>query len=198
MASKTGAVLFLLSLLLPATALAAAEKIVPVLKIGDEAPEFTLKPYNPKDAGAAVISLGNMVGSDSEDPSVKVVLVSFMASWCGPCKKEMPFLQSLQDKYKAQGLRVLLVSIDKEEAGQAEVKKLIEQHKVTVPVLMDRFNFVAKRWLGDKSPLPSVFLVDKKGAIAMATSGYGEDATTFLEGKVKEALGPSAVASETK
>ncbi len=168
------------------------EPIIPVLKIGDEAPTFTLKPYNPQGKGIAMVSLGNLVGSDAEDKDAKLVLVSFGASWCEPCKKEMPFLQVLQDKYGPQGLRVLLVSIDKEEAGQTAMKGLVATHKLTLPVLMDRFNMAAKRWLGDKAPLPSVFLVDKAGKIAMASYGYGEDASSFLEKSVAERLAPAA------
>lgn len=170
----------------------AKEPIIPVLKVGDEAPTFTLKPYNPQGKGIAMVSLGNLVGPDAEDKEAKVVLVSFGASWCGPCKKEMPFLQEMQDKYGAQGLRVLLVSIDKEEAGQAAMKDLVEKHKLSIPVLMDRFNMAAKRWLGDKAPLPSVFLVDKAGKIAMASYGYGEDASTFMEKSITERLAPAA------
>lgn len=171
---------------------APKEPIIPVLKLGDEAPTFTLKPYNPQGKGIAMVSLGNLVGADAEDKEAKLVLVSFGASWCEPCKKEMPFLQTLQDKYGAQGLRVLLVSIDKEEAGQAAMKELVEKHKLSIPVLMDRFNMAAKRWLGDKAPLPSVFLVDKAGKIAMASYGYGEDASTFMEKSVAERLAPAA------
>jgi len=179
----------------PAEPAAPKEPIVPVLKLGDEAPTFTLKPYNPQGKGIAMVSLGNLVGPDAEDKESKLVLVSFGASWCAPCKKEMPFLQTLHEKYGPQGLRVLLVSIDKEEAGQAAMKGLVEEHKLTLPVLMDRFNMAAKRWLGDKAPLPSVFLVDRQGKIAMASYGYGEDASTFLEKSVTERL---AAAGATK
>lgn len=164
------------------------EASAPVLALGATAPEFTLPAYNPQAVGQAVVALSSMVGSDCEAKDVKAVLVSFMASWCKPCKKELPFLQELSAKFKDKGLRVLVVSIDKEDAGQNDVRAIIEKDKLTVPVLKDRFNFVARRWLGDKSPLPSVFLVDPDGKIALAHAGYQKDARQFLESEVEKAL----------
>ena len=61
--------------------------------------------------------LDQFAGDEPEDASAKVVLISFFASWCEPCKREMPFLVQLDRMYRGQGLRVLGVNIDKEEPG---------------------------------------------------------------------------------
>lgn len=191
-----GALVVLLAVF-PAAAV-AADLPPPVLEAGSSAPDFTLPAYNPQSVGRPVVSLGAMVGSDAESKEVKAVLVSFMASWCKPCEKELPFLQQIAGELKDQGLRVLVISIDKEEEEQAKIRALIEKHKITVPVLKDRFNFVARRWLGEKSPLPSVFIVDPAGKIAVASAGYTEDATAFLRKEVDRVLaGGAAVARET-
>jgi peroxiredoxin len=186
----------LVAILLAAPIAGAEEATAPVLQVGSTAPEFTLPVYNPAAAGLPTASLGSLVGDEADSHDVKVVLVSFMASWCKPCKKELPFLQKLAGQYHDRGLRVLVVSIDKEEKGQEEVRALIDQLKITVPVLKDRFNFVARRWLGEKSPLPSVFLVDAHGKIAMASSGYAKDASTFLTGEVEKVLASAPAPAE--
>jgi thiol-disulfide isomerase/thioredoxin len=112
-----------------------------------------------------------------------------MASFCGPCKKEMPYLQTLSEKYKADGLRVMMVAIDKDEEGQKKVADLIEKNKITFPVLKDRFNIVARRWLGTQSPLPSLFIVRPDGTVGSVHRGYGEDGSTILAKEVETALG---------
>jgi peroxiredoxin len=91
--------------------------------------------------------------------------------------------------YREHGLRVLGVDIDKEEAGIDAAKKLIATAKVTYPVLSDRFNFLARRYLGEKAPLPSVFIVQRDGVVAKIERGYAKDASHFLLAEVQDALG---------
>jgi len=61
--------------------------------------------------------------------------------------------------------------------------------KVGFPVLSDRFNFLAKRYLGDEAPLPSVFLVARDGTVLRIERGYAKDASAFLLSEVQQALG---------
>ncbi len=155
---------------------------------GKPAPMFRLPVYNAKAVGASVVGLDRYLGADAADKGAKVVMLSFMASFCAPCKKEMPYLQSLHEKYSAQGLRVVMVSIDTEAAGQKIIDELIETHKVTFPVLKDRFNLVARRWLGTQSPLPSLFMIKPNGVVLAVHRGYNEEASALLEKEVKDAL----------
>ena len=150
---------------------------------------FRLPVYNAKEVGETAVGLDKFVGADRTDAKTKVLVVSFMASFCGPCKKEMPYLQTLSEKYKADGLRVMLVAIDKDEDGQKKVADLITANKVTFPVLKDRFNIVARRWLGTQSPLPSLFIVRPDGTIGSVHRGYGEDGSVLLAKEVEAALG---------
>jgi thiol-disulfide isomerase/thioredoxin len=176
----------LAALVLLAALPAAAEE-----EIGEglPAPSFSLRTMNPEVAGTGWIALDRFVGDEPEDPAAKVVLISFFASWCEPCKREMPFLVQLDRMYRDQGLRVLGIAIDKEEAGIEAAKNLIQSAKVTYPVLSDRFNFLARRYLGDKAPLPSVFIVRRDGTIAKIERGYAKDASAFLLSEVQDALG---------
>jgi thiol-disulfide isomerase/thioredoxin len=135
-----------------------------------------------------MLGLDRFTGPDARDKGAKLVVVSFMASFCGPCKKEMPYLQSLAEKYRPLGLRVMMVAIDKDEEGQKKVAELLEANKVTFPVLKDRFNIVARRWLGAQSPLPSLFLIRPDGTVMSMHRGYSDDASTILDREIGAAL----------
>jgi thiol-disulfide isomerase/thioredoxin len=157
-------------------------------EVDKPAPSFRLPVYNSKEAGVTAVGIDRYVGAEATDKSTRALMVSFMASFCGPCKKEMPYLQQLHEKYQAQGLRVMMVSIDTEEDGQKKVAELIAANKVTFPVLKDRFNIVARRWLGTKSPLPSLFMVRPDGTISAVHRGYSQDGVELLNKEVESAL----------
>ncbi len=123
---------------------------------------------------------------------MKAVLLSFFATFCAPCKREMPYLEQLQEQFRDQGLRVVMVSIDRDEDAGAKIEALAKQNKVSFPILKDRFNFLARRYLGETAPLPSVFLIGRDGVVRELNRGYGKDASTFLLASVRTALGLSA------
>jgi len=168
----------------------AAEPLPPpVLKIGDDAPIFNGLLHNAAEAGVEHVDLSSLVGADADEPGVKLVLVSFFATWCGPCKKELPFLVKLSHANKAKGLRVISVAIDKEESKWPQIVELVAQHKVDYPVVKDRYNLIARRYLGDKTPLPAVFLIGRDGLVKLVKQGYPKDAAEFLEAEVERELG---------
>ncbi len=159
----------------------------PVLKVGDEAPQFSGLLHDPDQAGMQRIDLSSLVGSDAETPA-KAVLISFFATWCKPCKKELPLLQQLSTEYKDKGLRIVSVAIDKDEAQWPVIKELVAQNHVTFPVVKDRYNIIARQYLGQKTQLPSVFIVARDGTVALVKQGYPDDAAEFLRSEVEKAL----------
>jgi thiol-disulfide isomerase/thioredoxin len=179
-------------LLLSAAPAAAEEEIGE----GLPAPSFSLRTMNPEVAGTPWVALDRFVGEEPEDPSAKVVLISFFASWCEPCKRELPFLVQLDRMYRDRGLRILGIAIDTEEAGIEAARRLVAAAKVSYPVLSDRFNFLARRYLGEQAPLPSVFVVRRDGTIAKIERGYSKDASAFLLAHVEDALGIERKASK--
>jgi thiol-disulfide isomerase/thioredoxin len=183
-----------LAVLLAAVPASAADEV----GIGLPAPAFSLKTLNPDASGASWIALDRYAGDEPEDAGSKAVLLTFFASWCEPCKKEMPFLVQLDQLYREQGLRVLGVCIDKEDAGVEAARKLVADKKVAYPVLADRFNFLARRYLGEQAPLPSVFLIKRDGTIARIERGYTKDASAFLLAEVQELLGVKPTAASPK
>jgi peroxiredoxin len=89
----------------------------------------------------------------------KVVLVNFWATWCPPCRKELPDLQSLSEKFKDQGLVVLAIS----DEDAAKVKPFVEQRKLTYPVLLDNGGEVAKEF--SIEGIPKSFVYDRDGKL---------------------------------
>ena len=94
-----------------------------------------------------------------KDLQGKVVLVNFWATWCPPCRKEMPDLQALYDKYKEQGFVVLAIS--DEEA--AKVSPFIVERKISYPVLLDPGRKVNDAFVVEG--IPKSFVYDRKGKI---------------------------------
>ncbi len=116
--------------------------------IGQAAPDFTLKSLNGGD-----ISLSSYKG--------KVVLLNFWATWCTPCRDEMPPMNKLYLKYKNNGLVVLAVSTD--DSTMVVEKFLIKNH-VDFPVLLDTGKTVAKTKYRINAQ-PTTFLIGKDGTI---------------------------------
>jgi peroxiredoxin len=90
----------------------------------------------------------------------KVVLVNFWATWCPPCRKELPDLQALYTRFKARGLVVLGIS----DEDAAKVQPFVAQHDMTYPVLLDPGRKVNK--LFEVQGIPRTFIYDRSGKLA--------------------------------
>jgi cytochrome c biogenesis protein CcmG/thiol:disulfide interchange protein DsbE len=91
----------------------------------------------------------------------KVVLLDFWATWCGPCKIEIPWFIEFQRKYKDQGFTVLGVSMD--EGGWSEVRPFVDQMKMNYPVLLGNDDMTAP--FGGIEVLPTTLIIDKQGRV---------------------------------
>jgi thiol-disulfide isomerase/thioredoxin len=104
---------------------------------------------------------------DLADYRGKVVLVNFWATWCEPCRDEMPALQRLQESLRDQGLVVLTINVgDSEEKAAA----FFDQAGLRLPVLFDK-DWSVSRSLWKVRLLPATFIVDRKGAIRYSVLG---------------------------
>ncbi len=178
------AALALSLLLAPAPARAGKGK-GPVISVGEKAPGFFLKTINAKSAGMPRLVLANVL----EDEATKAVVISFFATWCAPCKKELPVLQQLWKAYEKDGLRIVVVSIDKEKEAVASLAAFAEELGLTYPVVSDRFNLLARRYLGATTTLPSLFITDGDGVIKSIHQSYDDDAAFELEKELAGLLG---------
>jgi peroxiredoxin len=122
---------------------------------GKAAPAFTLT-----DVSGKKISLAEFKGHP--------VVVNFWATWCGPCKLEMPWFQEFSSKYKDQGLEVLGLSQD-DGASRQDVADAAKKIGVSYPILMPDEK-VAKQY-GGVDYLPETFYIDRAGKVVEVTAG---------------------------
>lgn len=118
--------------------------------------------------GFALLDLNNEK-VDINSFKSKVVFINFWASWCGPCRKEMPAMEKLYNKYKKKGFVILAINyMEKKE----KAKSFIEEMQLTFPALLDLDGSVSK--LFKVYALPSSFFIDKKGRIRGVAYGARE------------------------
>jgi peroxiredoxin len=118
------------------------------------APNFTLKSNSGKN-----LKLSELRG--------QVVLLNFWASWCGPCRTEMPLLVKIHDKYKGMGFTVLGVNVEEDSTPAISI---IKKTKIGFPVLFDNTNSVSK--LYNVSAMPSTVIIDRDGNMRYLHEGY--------------------------
>ena len=123
-------------------------------EIGDTMPAYSGKLLDGSD-----FQLGQLKG--------KVVLINVWATWCGPCRFEVPELESLHKQYSGSGLKVIGVSVD--EGGEDTVKQFVAEHKMTYAVAVDPEGRIAN--LLQTTVLPTTVLIDRSGKIVWRQVG---------------------------
>ncbi len=113
-----------------------------------------------------------------------VVLLNLWATWCGPCRFEIPELQALHDRYKAQKFQVIGVSLD--ESGPESVKQFVTEQKMTYPIVLDAEGKLAN--LLQTSVLPTTVLLDRNGKIVWKRLGMIEKNDQELVKAIEAAL----------
>ena len=127
------------------------------INVGNMAPDFQLQNLT-----GQTVKLSDFRG--------KPVLLNFWATWCGPCRSEMPYLQQISDNSAATGLVMLAV-----DAGEnaTVVQKFMTELNLTIPVLLDTDKAVSKSY--SITAIPSTFLIDKNGVIQKKILGAFPD-----------------------
>ncbi len=124
---------------------------------GSPAPDFTLQDVDGKSFRAA-----DYLGRQP-------ILMDFWATWCGPCKTELPHLDDIYQDFKEQGLLFLAISEDSPRSA-SKVKPYVRSMNYAATVLMDPDGQVLRKYFG--SSLPHTVLIDRNGKIARTFQGY--------------------------
>lgn len=157
----TGRVWGILALLIVCGLASAAEERV--------APEFTL----PTDHGD--VTLSQFRG--------QVVYVDFWASWCGPCRKSFPWMSDLQDRYKAQGLKVIAINLD---SDRALGEKFLARYPARFTVAYNPQGDIAETY--GVTGMPTSYLVDREGRIHAEHLGFRESELADVETQIRALL----------
>ena len=149
---------------------------------GGKAPDFSLR-----DIDGRTVSL--------DDYSGKVIVISFWATWCTPCKAEMPHLQTMFHEYKEQGFVVLSISVD-EARNEPQVKSTIRAGGYDFPVLLDQDSAVVTLFNPRKS-VPFSVVIGQDGNIHSTHEGYSPGDEAKLKAEVEALLGIGDPPGET-
>lgn len=147
---------------------AAASAALP--RVGSPAPDFVLK-----SATGHNIRLSELRG--------QVVLINFWASWCGPCREELPLLEKLHARYRKAGFALLAVNIDDDRAN---ADTLLRKLGVGLAPLYDGDKRVAKRY--DVDTMPATLIVDRDGRVRYVHRGFRRGYEAKYEREVRELL----------
>lgn len=161
-------------LLLVCTALACGEarpEFRP-LRAGDQAPEYAAPSLD-----GDTISLASLRGS--------AVMLNVWATWCAPCREEMPGLQALHERFSGDGLRVIGVSVDNRGAERA-IREFADGLGITFTLLHDPADLVARRFR--TTGVPETFLIDAGGRIVHRWIGRFEPEADDVIARVSAAL----------
>ncbi len=143
-----------------------------------QAPDFTLK-----DANGHTVRLSDYRG--------KVVLLDFWATWCGPCKIEIPWFQEFERQYKDKGFAVIGVAMDEE--GWNVVKPFAQHMSINYRVVVGDDSIGDLYANGGIDALPTTFLIDRGGRIASVHVGLSSKSD--FEDDIQELLKPSGIAA---
>ena len=137
------------------------------LQVGEEAPTFYLRDLQGND-----IFLRDFCGKALRKPwknkEKYAVVLSFFATWCVPCQKEIPLLHEIQQKYKDKNLKIILIDVGEKKE---KVAPFIKEKGYTLPVLLDKYNVVAKKKY-KVFALPHLFIIDQNGIIRLVKLGF--------------------------
>ncbi|MBM4334124.1 MAG: TlpA family protein disulfide reductase [Deltaproteobacteria bacterium] len=145
-------------------------------KIGEETPAFITSTIDSKRV---------VLKEYWEQQAKKVVVLSFFATWCQPCRDDLRYLQKVQSQYEASGLQVLAV-LTQDSSKEGIVKEFMQKLGVNLPVLTDEYGIIGKRYA--VTALPCNYVIDKGGILRARYLGYSDAVKRDFEKRLKELL----------
>ena len=152
--------------------LACSDQPAPRVEIGQPAPRYAATTLAGDSASTAAL-----VG--------KVVLLNIWATWCAPCRDEIPYLQSLYDKHRAEGLEIVGVSVDA-RGQESAIREFASEFRMTYPIWLDPDERVQSLYLA--LGVPSSYLIDRSGILRWRRLGTIHESDTTLTRALSAAL----------
>jgi peroxiredoxin len=115
-----------------------------------------------------VLSTQDGVQVSLEDLEGKPLIINFWASWCPPCRAEMPAFQQVYQEYSDQGLMIAAVNMTHQDS-LADINNFVDQNQLSFPILMDEQGLVSKQY--NIHSLPTTFFIDSSGTIQRVIIG---------------------------
>ena len=135
--------------------------------VGDKAPAFALPT-----AQGETVSLEKLRG--------RVVYVDFWASWCAPCRRSFPWMNEMQQRYGDRGVTIVAINVDKR---REDADRFLRQYPASFAVVFDAAGATPGAY--DVKAMPSSYVVDRDGRIAVIEHGYRDDRGSELEAKIR-------------
>lgn len=158
---------------------------------GMSIPKFFARVYNESASGYGVVRSDNLFNGKN-----KAVVVSFFASYCKPCKKEIFVLNDFYNKYRDKGVMIVEISIDLEKEGMDLFKSIVDDSKLTIPCVIDSMGVISRRFGVER--LPTLFVFDKYGYVKKRFEGYTEESIRDFEKVVLDLISDEKVKIDEK
>jgi cytochrome c biogenesis protein CcmG, thiol:disulfide interchange protein DsbE len=113
----------------------------------------------------------------------KVVYVDFWASWCGPCKRSFPWMNDMLAKYRAQGLEIVAVNVDRK---REDAERFLAAAPAQFTVVYDASGSAPAAW--QVKAMPTSYLIDANGTIALVESGFRDERKGEVEDRIRAVL----------
>jgi thiol-disulfide isomerase/thioredoxin len=139
------------------------------------APGDTPPPIGMSDRTGRIVDLQDLKG--------KVVVIDFWASWCRPCRQEMPVLEALHEKYAADGLVIIGINID---SSVKKMNKFLEGAPVSFRIVHDRKLEIASRY--EPPTMPSSYFISRDGKVRYIHKGFSNEDAPGFEARIKTLL----------
>ena len=140
------------------------------------------QPQQQKKAPNFILKMGNGQTYELSKNKGKVTIVNFWATWCGPCRQEIPDFIEVYKKYKEQGVEIVGISLD--QGGWDKVNPFVKQNKINYPVVLD--DGAVASTFGKIQFIPTTFIIDPNGTIIDEHTGVLT--RTQIESKIKPYL----------
>lgn len=149
--------------------------------INEPAPTFALKSIENE-----YVYLRDFCGKlrpPTKDKKQRVVIVSFFASWCKPCHKEISELKTVLTEFSDKDIQLLLINLKEDKA---KVEQFLKNKNYPGLILLDKYGMVAKRY--GVTTLPRLFVIAKDGSLVWKTSGYSENFRYKLKSVLRDLI----------